>query len=109
FPPSQSGGHPRTKRGLALSSSCLTDLLYLATESCVLQNRNPPSSSQGSRNAQPLHFGNECRALESESGRGAFETSDDPVGLSQSLNDVFTLGILQCEPGTGALSRNVRE
>src|SRR5258705_7324556 len=71
--------------------------------------RTYPRSCHESRNAQPLHFGNECRALESESGRGAFETSDDPVGLSQSLNDVFTLGILQCEPGTRALSRNVRE
>src|SRR5882724_4615595 len=44
--------------------------------------------------AEPLHFGDECGALQAEPCGCALRASNDPIGFSQCLDDVFTLSIL---------------
>src|SRR5262245_16607468 len=48
--------------------------------------------------AESLHFGQQSGALEAQTGRRAFFSSDDRAGLPQSLQDTLSLHILQCAP-----------
>ena len=49
-------------------------------------------SGLSARNAEPLHLGDQRRALQPESGGRAFRASDDPIGFSQRLDDMFAFG-----------------
>jgi len=57
----------------------------------------------------PLHLGDHGCALQPESGGCTLRASDDPVGFSQRLEDMFTLGIFQGHgPGSGTLTGCIR-
>ena len=55
--------------------------------------QDAPLSGLSARDAEPLHLGDQRRALQSEPAGGAFRASDDPVGFSQCLDDMLALGI----------------
>ena len=54
-----------------------------------------PLSSLHAGDAELLHLGDQCGALQADPGGGAFHAANDPVGFSQRLENVVTRGIHQ--------------
>jgi hypothetical protein len=95
-PPERSFQSPSGCRGvsIALCGSVNTAILFAEPRMLVVVSRYDPLSGLSARDAEPLHLGNQRRALQPESGGCAFRASDDPIGFSQRLDDVLALGVL---------------